>query len=46
MKTLTENDSSDTEYVRLKFHGMKMNLGTVSLQSSGLFGFEFLFCLI
>lgn len=24
MKTLTENDSSDTEYVQLKFHGMKI----------------------
>lgn len=41
MNTLTENDSSDTEYVQLKVRVMKINLWTVSFRSCGLFGFAF-----
>ena len=47
MKTLTENDSSDMEYVQLKFDAMKVNFGTIPIiQSSALFSFDFLFCFI
>lgn len=43
MKMLTENDSSDMEYVQLKLHVMKRNLWSVSFHSSGLFGFILLY---